>query len=413
MFRLFLSHSSPTDFAKERLNEVARSLEERHPGQLKVLFDKEQIMSGDDWRSRISLMMHSCQAAAVLLDKTAVDSPWVLYESLYLSERNAFESSFRYIPVFIGDREEIKSALKNHESVRKADSLSWNFVPLTQIQAGTCGDAASITEHISHCLLDKIHNPDNSLAELIAEEIQIELVKFIGSTSLRNIAGLLEDSSSYYTGNDAHLAALALVRLMLSGRKLRPIREVLDDSRSLPKPEDEDRISLALAPLAMPEGAGTLVARMPGNGQNSCNSSIRISDAHQLVISLYLRRGHLPRGAPKKIMLTNAHGTFAGIRAEMRRFAKQHANIPPNTELSQQIVDKIAGRYRYLVLPGPVQIDLLQQLHREYPDMSVIQYHSHDTNGVKGVLEIPGVLTIEEEEAMLIDYIDVLYPLDS
>src|SRR5688572_25095194 len=99
-YRLFLSHSSPSEEARARLVAFANALKVA-PGadDLQVLYDKEQIQTGDDWRKRIAFMLHSCHGGVVIVDEAALDSPWVLAEATFLSLRHEYSPTFGFLPV--------------------------------------------------------------------------------------------------------------------------------------------------------------------------------------------------------------------------------------------------------------------------------------------------------------------------
>ena len=87
-FRLFISHSSPTEDSRERLRELVAEIEAKSPPTpIRVLVDMEQIAGGDDWHRRIAFMLHACHAGVVLIDDAALSSTWVLAEATFLSLR--------------------------------------------------------------------------------------------------------------------------------------------------------------------------------------------------------------------------------------------------------------------------------------------------------------------------------------
>ena len=98
-FRLFVSHSTP-DAERPRLTALVGAIEAA-AGELPldIIYDKEQLAPGDDWRQRIAFMLHACHAAIVLLDENARNSDWVLTESIFLSLRNQVDPDFQFIPV--------------------------------------------------------------------------------------------------------------------------------------------------------------------------------------------------------------------------------------------------------------------------------------------------------------------------
>src|ERR1017187_5155766 len=113
--KLFVSHSSHADASRTRLRTVCQKLEN---AGFFVLVDYEEIKSGDAWRDRIHTSLAECQAALILFDEEALNSPWVLKEATILSRRRALEKdSFRLFPVRLG-------------SVAKDDLETKQFAPL-------------------------------------------------------------------------------------------------------------------------------------------------------------------------------------------------------------------------------------------------------------------------------------------
>ena len=74
--RLFISHSSHTPADIKRLQHVCDAV-----GKTRcctVLVDARCINGGDVWREKIHAMLTECHAGMILLNRDALDSPWVL-----------------------------------------------------------------------------------------------------------------------------------------------------------------------------------------------------------------------------------------------------------------------------------------------------------------------------------------------
>jgi hypothetical protein len=94
--RLFISHSSHDPGAPERLAAIAGALKAEG---FCVLYDKEALAAGDDWRARIHAMLWECDAAVILLTPGALERPWVHKEAAILGWRAERNPNFRLIPV--------------------------------------------------------------------------------------------------------------------------------------------------------------------------------------------------------------------------------------------------------------------------------------------------------------------------
>jgi hypothetical protein len=102
-YRLFISHSSHTPQARQRLDDLAGALEAAAAtagAAVKVIYDAEQIERSDDWRQRIAFMLHAAHGGVVLLDDAALASRWVCVEASFLAMRQAVDPDrFRIFPV--------------------------------------------------------------------------------------------------------------------------------------------------------------------------------------------------------------------------------------------------------------------------------------------------------------------------
>jgi hypothetical protein len=97
-FPLYFSHSTPTG-ELPRLSGLVDAIKAAADGQIEVIYDKEQIAPGGEWRRRIAFMLHACHAAVVLADDNTRQSKWVLTEAIYLSLRNQVDPHFQFIPI--------------------------------------------------------------------------------------------------------------------------------------------------------------------------------------------------------------------------------------------------------------------------------------------------------------------------
>jgi hypothetical protein len=179
VYRLFLSHSSPSPDAKERLHGLAESIETAlQPGErVDVIYDardETQIVPGDPWRGRIAFMLHVCHGGVVLLDENALDSKWVLAEATFLSFRQAWDASFACIPVSFLDRDELDRAKRAAALKREfLNQTVWSVVQLPAIQYVNGIGVDDIAERVVAALrlkgeLRACATPADSLADQLA-----------------------------------------------------------------------------------------------------------------------------------------------------------------------------------------------------------------------------------------------------
>lgn len=98
--RLFISHTSKSDAATERLVCLREALAARG---FDVIVDREQLGPTDEWRREIYTWLGQCDLAVVLIAPRALDpaNPWVSREATILSWRRALDAGFRLAPVLV------------------------------------------------------------------------------------------------------------------------------------------------------------------------------------------------------------------------------------------------------------------------------------------------------------------------
>ncbi|MEI8019081.1 MAG: toll/interleukin-1 receptor domain-containing protein [Schlesneria sp.] len=96
--RIFISHSTKTDFAQNYLDAVESSLAD----EFDVLLDQTGLQGGDDWREKIYKWMDQAHGAVVLLTQEALKSDFVPIELSVLSWRRCREPDFFLVPAFVG-----------------------------------------------------------------------------------------------------------------------------------------------------------------------------------------------------------------------------------------------------------------------------------------------------------------------
>lgn len=98
--RLFISHTSKTPSASERL-DLLREAFAAH--QFDVIVDRDHLQPGDEWRREIYTWLGLCDVAVVLIAPRALDpaNPWVAREATILMWRRALDPSFIVVPVLV------------------------------------------------------------------------------------------------------------------------------------------------------------------------------------------------------------------------------------------------------------------------------------------------------------------------
>ena len=97
--KVFISHSSREDpFAADVCNSVKKQLQ-----GYDVLVDMDALQPGDDWSCVIYHWLAECHAAAILLNRKALTSPWVRREINILLWRRALGAPIRIVPAILGD----------------------------------------------------------------------------------------------------------------------------------------------------------------------------------------------------------------------------------------------------------------------------------------------------------------------
>lgn len=411
VFRLFLSHSSPSAAAKARLHEMKAEVEAAAPDSaVRVLYDQDQIVSGDDWRRRISFMLHACHGGVVLLDEAALASKWVLVEAAFLSLRRAADDRFVFVPVSFLEDADLGSAVRARTGERRNPTdTAWDVVDLTSVQYvhpdSVAGAAAAVVAALNaRGDLQAEASPADRLADQLAPKL-----RDAGDAALRALADTLEDAGAYLTENARTQAALAVVRHMMRTARLTEARRLMDPlGTAFPAPQRLE-IMTELSPLAVTSEAPAMLTRRRSLG-GYAHASL-CAEWPSFTIPLYIRRAHLARLPPGHFGVANTLGTFeelsANLRDEWRRL--NPSRIRQLTD--EQVDERLASLERYVWVPGPVDADVLARLDRTYPRIAfVVHYVEGAEPSVlpPGLLPITPALARTEEDAIVTDYEDAM-----
>jgi hypothetical protein len=407
-FLLFVSHSSPDTAACERLQRIADAVEQVAGGTAacKVLYDKQQISVGDDWRRRIAFLLNVCHGGMVLLDRAALASQWVHAECLVMSLRQEVDPTFTLVPVALIPLDEVRATL---ERAPEKDQPRWDLVPLldTQMlaadQRSEEGVAADVVDRLrAKGALAAADTPAGRLADQLAPSLAAA-----GDASLRRLADRLGEVSAYLGGDNRVRAALGLVRHVLDGGRLSSGRQLLGCLGSSSTFADSSRRSIleALAPLPLRPDAAALLTRRRQPGGAYAHAALRC-DNPQDIVPLFLRRAFLGSAPPKNFAIPNDHGTFDDLRAALREEFRQLPRQTSRTLSDAKVDQLINAEPRFVLLPGPLDVDVLRQLEETFPSVAFV-VHDSDRSAYEGlaplVLPVLPLLEPAEEERLLDD----------
>lgn len=169
--RIFISHSSHQQETRERLRAICDRLTEQG---FNVLVDYDVIKSGDQWRQRIHASLAECQAAAVLFDREALDSPWVLKEATILAWRNSLEKNdFTLMPILLDDvnRNELKTTEYSPLLLSEIQHVSSNSIKdivaeISKIPAGL--ETPTLFDQLTTRIADQLESTGSRTLEEVA-----------------------------------------------------------------------------------------------------------------------------------------------------------------------------------------------------------------------------------------------------
>ena len=417
-YRLFLSHSSPSQEARARLVAFAKALEDSaRPDDLRVLYDKEQIATGDDWRNRIAFMLHACHGGVVVLDEAALDSDWVPAEATFLSLRHEHDPAFGFLPVSFLAKEDLSQArtIRTELANRSAIAGSWRVVDLTRVQFAEDSSVENLAARVVEALRHQgVLSADDSPADRLGSQLAPQ---FSGASKkiLAELAGTIAGRAPYLTSDAKTLAALAIVGVVLGSGKLLRAREMLDElGTAYP---DTCRLAIIdeLAPLSLGADSSALLLRRREAGGHIHTSVI--CEQPEFTIRGYIRRAHLTRVPPAHFAIANNHGTFEDLQAALRD--EWRARNPSKIRvLNDQQVDqrlREGDRDVYVWVAGPVDLEVMTRLDHTYPRVAFIVHHDwNDENAAlpPQLTPILPSLSRTEEDDIITDYEDAVMALE-
>jgi len=408
-FRLFISHSSPTEESKERLRELTAKIQTTAAPQtpVRVLVDEEQIVSADDWRLRIAFMLHACHGGLVLVDDAALSSKWVLAEATFLSLRHRVGDGFVFLPVSFLDEPDLEKAKRARAEQRRfLTDTTWDVVGLSDVQYVRGKTPTEIAGQIISALRAKSTlRPMASPADRLADQLAPKFAE-AGPQALRELADQMGDAGAYLTGNAQELAALAIVRHMLRCGRLTSTLHQMDQLGTAFPDTRRAEILEELSPLPVPAEAAAMLTRRRGSG-GYAHASLRTGDP-SFTVPRYIRRAHLACRPPGFFAIGNTFGRFDELQEYLRqewrpRLERQRGRPPDDLEVDELLNDLDL----YVWVPGPIGTDVLAQLERAYPRIAFIIHYAQDDELATlptGVLPVTPPLEQADENAIRVDY---------
>jgi hypothetical protein len=383
-YLLFLSHSAKTEAELGRLERIAGLIEEAAGAEtpIRVLFDREQISGGDDWRRRIAFLLHLCDGAAVLLDESALSSTWVWMEAVVLAMRQQIEDGFAFVPLSMIPEQ----ALAQEPPARTVRDLlsesEWRHLALTDIQFVDGRSERDVVERLIAALRGRgALTSRSSPAWLLADQLAPLLVG-TGRVSLARLAAELGSGSRYVAYDHCSRAALGLVHSVLCHGQLRRARAMVDGLGLRFCRLHGRELLDELAPLSIPATAALIARRRTTHGY--VHSWLRCDNPNR-VVPLYIRRAFLSSNPPRHFSIMNLHGTFEDLQAQIRlqyRLKYKEPDLDPLSEDDQDAaVDLLLSHAPGFVwVLGPVDADVLARLDRAYPTLSFVVHEPEEAD---------------------------------
>jgi hypothetical protein len=411
-YRLFVSHSSSAAGGRERLDGLLEALGDAGQGRLQVLCDRDQIVSGDDWRRRIAIMLHACHGGVILLSKEALESHWVLAEATFLSLRHEYDPSFACVPVSFLDEAELAQGLSMLEVLSDPETgpmAPWQVADLPRAQFAKGREPPEIAQNIVDALQVQGRLPaTESSADVLGGQLAPHLT--MGSEAiLRELASELEDATAYFAPDPRVLAACAIVAKVLRTGRLVEARAMLDRLGTAFPDEERERIVGELVPLRFRLDASALFRRRrPSGGLAHTGVSC---DIPEFTIPNYLRRAYLTGALPILLRLPNDHGSFEQLRSALREAWREaehgdsYLGPPSDEEVDEELADP--ERPVYAAVPGPVDEMVMMQLDAAYPEVGFIVHQAHSESAPpfpSRVLSVLPHLQGDEERHIILDY---------
>jgi hypothetical protein len=200
---IFISHSANRDpAATKTLAAIAKRLKD---DGFEVLLDKDRLKGGDEWRRCLHTWLAHCHGGVVLLNKKALESPWVQKEVAILLWRAALRRAsqghpFPIVPVLVDVTPEKVRATDRLESLSEIEFV--RKLPL----AATVKQISALMKPLKATIAD---TPQRVVEQKLAAKLQAAGDAALG----RLITRLREDLGGWHPDVDrAGLAAMLLLQ---------------------------------------------------------------------------------------------------------------------------------------------------------------------------------------------------------
>jgi hypothetical protein len=400
--RVFISHSSHGDAAKDRLAKLVAALEEG-AGKVEVSYDSEQIEDGSRWRDVIDAMLVDCDAAVVLVSSDALKSAWVLKEATLLRARYEAEYNklakrpgFPLLPVLFDGI--TTDQLKDH--------VLWHPLELEAIQFIVGGTPDAIAKRIK-CRLDELGESLRTPLERLAADVAAQLSQPSRALRLEDaVTGLGIPVPPYVTARAERLA-YAIARWAIARRPpaLEDIAVALGQLGGTFPAEDARLIFETVRPLWVEVDAASWLLRASWRQPDVRDVALACTKPCETVPD-YTARAVMPRRPPQFVPLNNVTGgrQVEDIQEELHSELRSRFNSLRNLE-AEELDAFLANKARHfcigLTLPDD---DVVAELQTTYPAPTFIFYvDSADRPLPAGVALVEPPLDPELERRVLDD----------
>lgn len=399
-FRLFLSHSSPTD--DNHVEQIADELLKAAPCKVEIIFDRQEITSSADWRERVCYMLHTCDSAVLLLNEKALSSPWVLAEATFLSFRETIQKDFHLAPVALADEHRIK---------RRLQSPRWGPINLRRLQFASDADPAKLAKKIwagfDATCLNAGGGPLEQLAGQMAHVMEDAPV-----SGLKQLVAELDNLPPHLASNETIRCAALVAREVIQRPSLYAARDRIG---KLGRPffhKHARQLVEMVSPLRFDPAAAAALRISGPDGRNH----VLLQSRHPtFTVKQYVERAFLAEEPPELIWLRDMDGSPGDARLALREAARDQLWHGNGQEYSDEQIDSRLRKSKLstFVASRPLDADVLAEVSSSYPNLTFVFYHdkNHPSEPVESVVRSLPRLEPDQEEDFKLEYEDVVYRL--
>jgi hypothetical protein len=400
--RLFVSHRSHSKEAQQRLDAIAKVLQ---PNGIEVIYDKEQIKDGRRWREVINAMLVACDAAAILLTPSALESEWVLKEATILRWRHDRDDRFPLLPVLL-DGLDVDTLMKNR---------LWDPVDLPALQA-VAGDAAAVAASLEATIAPLEAQLMATPLDILVGDIAAKLSPYTEQRLQLALGAIGEEVPTDVIDQPNRLAhAIARWMLRQPPPALARIAAALTKlGTALQSCDAVDIISL-VAPLWVELDAASAFARHPDETAPRRDLAMACARPGETV-KQYVARAYYPDNPPKLVLLSGLtagaqeQDVRAELAAQLAPGLKRLYKRPFGTGEVDAWLANLTTRM-FVVMPLPSDASVVAALQSRYRQLTFVFFSSpSDVGATEGVPS--GVVRVEPSLAPSVED-DVLADLDN